>query len=77
MSNKIVLIKKSLFYKNFLAATCSFVRTTFRLSGCESVTQICPKNALFYKNIIRNDKLRKLTSEDVFKNLIKYYEALP
>ena len=25
-----------------------------------------PNNALFYKNIIRNDKLRKLTSEDFF-----------
>ena len=38
-----------------------------------------PKNALFYKNIIRNDKLRKLTYEDFFKifffNFVFFYSS--
>ena len=56
--------------KNFLAATCSYVIPTFRPSVCEFVslwvcefvTQKCPKKLLFVIRIIRNAKLRKLTS---------------
>ena len=69
MSNKRVLIKKS----HFLAATCSYVTLPFRPSVCEFVSEwvsyaeMSQKTALFYKNIIRNAKLRKLTSVDFFK----------
>ena len=75
---------------NFLAATCISVSHTFRPSVCESVcyADMSHKNALFYKNIIRKDKLRKLTFEDFFNlfftlfyimklYLRKYFDSLP
>ena len=70
------------FFFQFLAATCSSVDT---FSVCEFVSLwVCDlrrnvhKKCFFYKNIIRNDKLRKLTSED-FLNLYlrRYSESLP
>ena len=68
------------FHLKFLAATCSYVTLPFRPWVCEWVCEfvsewVCyaemsQKTALFYKNIIRNAKLRKLTSEDFFKKKI-------
>ena len=107
IGNILILYLRRFFQKKkyiyiFLAATCSSVTLPFRPFLClrvsESVSErVCyaemsQKTALFYKNIIRNAKLRKLTSVDLFYSssssfsngpqrtffyLIKYYEALP
>ena len=46
------------------------------MSEFASYAEMSQKNALFYKNIIRNDKLRKLTSEDFFKKTKKLFFSI-
>ena len=67
--------------------TFPFVSLWVSLRVCEFVSlwvclfvsyaEMSPKNAFFYKNIIRNDELRKLTFEDFFFTLLLLSQMIP
>ena len=63
-------------YNSYFPSVCEWVSLWVSEWVCEFVTQKCPiQKCFFYKNIIRNDKLRKLTFEDFFDFFLLFFSS--